>query len=78
MHGTDDVPPVFHGIVVGLHARDLEGRSACQSRIRRSSAVERWISSGRPVVQVAVELGVSEQAIYNWRRQDQIERGRAH
>ena len=36
------------------------------------------VRSGRPVVQVAVELGVSEQAIYNWRRQDQIERGRAH
>jgi transposase len=33
------------------------------------------VRSGRPVAQVAVELGISEQALYNWRRQDQIDRG---
>jgi transposase-like protein len=33
------------------------------------------VRSGRPIVQVAVDLGVSEQTIYNWRRQDQIDRG---
>lgn len=33
------------------------------------------VRSGRPVAQVAVELGISAQAIYNWRRQDDIDRG---
>lgn len=33
------------------------------------------VASGRPVAQVAVELGISPQAIYTWRQQDQIDRG---
>ena len=33
------------------------------------------IEAGRPVVEIAAELGVSDQTIYNWRRQDQIDRG---
>jgi transposase len=33
------------------------------------------VRSGRPVAQVAAELGISAQAIYNWRKQDQIDRG---
>ncbi len=33
------------------------------------------VASGRPVAQVAAELGISPQAIYTWRQQDQIDRG---
>jgi transposase len=33
------------------------------------------VASGRPVAQVAAELGISGQAIYTWRKQDQIDRG---
>jgi transposase len=33
------------------------------------------IEAGRSVVEVAAQLGVSYQTIYNWRRQDRIDRG---
>jgi len=33
------------------------------------------VESGRPVAQVARELGISAQAVYNWRRQDRIDKG---
>ena len=33
------------------------------------------IEAGRPVVEIAAELGVSDQTIYNWRNQDRIDRG---
>src|SRR2546427_1606278 len=35
------------------------------------------IASGRKVADVARDLGVSGQTIYNWRRQDRIDRGEA-
>lgn len=35
------------------------------------------VASGRPVASVAEDLGVSAQTIYNWRRQDAIDRGEA-
>ena len=52
-----------------------EGRhaEALPSEFRRRALD--LIRSGRPVAQVAVELGISAQALYNWRRQDQIDRG---
>jgi transposase len=34
------------------------------------------VESGRPVAQVAVDLGISEQTIYVWRRQYLIDTGR--
>ena len=34
------------------------------------------LEAGRKVADVARDLGVSEQAIYGWRRQEQIDRGR--
>jgi transposase-like protein len=40
----------------------------------RTRAVE-LVRSGRPVVEVARLLEVSEQTLYNWRRQDRIDRG---
>lgn len=33
------------------------------------------IEAGRPVAEVAAQLGVSDQTIYNWRNQDHIDRG---
>ena len=33
------------------------------------------VRAGRPVAQVAIELGISQQAIYTWRMQDAIDRG---
>jgi transposase len=35
------------------------------------------VAAGRSVVSVADDLGVSAQTIYNWRRQDAIDRGEA-
>ena len=48
-------------------------------RIRRSSAARRLSRSGRgtPLKQVAEELGVSEQTLRNWRRQGDVDAGRA-
>lgn len=33
------------------------------------------IEAGKPVVEIAAQLGVSDQTIYNWRNQDRIDRG---
>ncbi len=34
------------------------------------------VESGRPVAEVAKALGISDQTIYTWRRQDRIDEGR--
>jgi transposase-like protein len=33
------------------------------------------VAAGRPVAQVAVDLGISDQTIYGWRRQELIDTG---
>jgi transposase-like protein len=33
------------------------------------------IASGRKVCDVARDLGISDQTVYNWRRQDRVDRG---
>ena len=33
------------------------------------------IEAGRPVVEIAEQLGISAQTVYNWRNQDHIDRG---
>ena len=33
------------------------------------------VEAGRPVAEVAQALGISDQSIYTWRRQDRIDRG---
>lgn len=33
------------------------------------------IEARRPVAEIAAQLGVSDQTIYNWRKQDRIDRG---
>ena len=45
-------------------------RTAWDTRVTRRSSV-----SGRKVVDVARDLGVSYQTIYNWRLQDRVDRG---
>nr|WP_280444566.1 transposase [Nocardia brasiliensis] len=35
------------------------------------------VAAGRPIAQVAADLGVSGQTIYTWRREDEIDSGRA-
>jgi transposase len=33
------------------------------------------VAAGRPVAQIAVDLGISDQTIYGWRRQELIDTG---
>ena len=33
------------------------------------------VAAGRPIVDVARDLGISAQSIYTWRRQDRIDKG---
>jgi transposase len=33
------------------------------------------VEAGRPIAEVAEALGISDQSIYTWRRQDRIDRG---
>jgi transposase-like protein len=49
------------------------GRSGYPAEFRRR--VVDLIAAGRKVREVARDLGVSEQTIYTWRRQERIDRG---
>ena len=49
------------------------GRQSYPAEFRRR--VLDLIASGRKVADVAADLGISEQTIYSWRRQDRIDRG---
>ena len=33
------------------------------------------VEAGRKVAEIAQDLGISDQTIYNWRRQDRVDRG---
>ena len=33
------------------------------------------IEAGRPVAEIAEQLGITAQTVYNWRNQDQVDRG---
>ena len=33
------------------------------------------IEAGKPVAEIAEQLGITAQTVYNWRNQDQIDRG---
>ncbi|MFF0457779.1 transposase [Nocardia africana] len=50
---------------------------SCPGVIPRSSAARCWtlIAAGRPVAQVAADLGISDQTIYVWRKQELIDTG---
>lgn len=49
------------------------GRGGYPPEFRRK--VLDLVDAGRPVVDVARDLGISAQSIYVWRRQDRIDRG---
>jgi len=49
------------------------GRQSYPAEFRRR--VLDLIESGRKIADVATDLGISEQTIYSWRRQDRIDRG---
>jgi transposase len=49
------------------------GRRGYPAEFRRR--VLDLVEAGRRVADVAVDLGITEQTIYNWRRQDRIDRG---
>ena len=49
------------------------GRRGYPAEFRRR--VVDLLATGRKVADVARDLGVSEQAVYGWRRQEQIDRG---
>jgi transposase len=49
------------------------GRRGYPAEFRRR--VLELVDSGRRVAKVAQDLGISDQTIYNWRRQDRIDRG---
>jgi transposase-like protein len=33
------------------------------------------VEAGRPIADIARDLGISDQTVYNWRRQDRVDRG---
>ncbi len=49
------------------------GRRGYPAEFRRK--VLDLVESGRPVAEVAKALGISDQTIYTWRRQDRIDKG---
>lgn len=49
------------------------GRKGYPGEFRRR--VLDLIEAGRPVREIARDLGISDQTIYNWRRQDRVDRG---
>ena len=49
------------------------GRRGYPAEFRRR--VLDLVEAGRRVAEVAEDLGISEQTIYNWGRQDRIDRG---
>ena len=71
--------PGLHG--VGLldfwSRRPSKEPCPCRSVIPRSSAVRCsiWWPAGRPVAQIAADLGISDQTIYGWRKQELIDTG---
>src|SRR5215212_3188931 len=57
----------------GVGRRGGPGRRGYPAELRRR--VIDLLATGRKVADVARDLGVSEQAIYGWRRQEQVDRG---
>ena len=56
-----------------MSRRGGPGRRGYPAEFRRR--VVDLLAAGRKVADVARDLGISEQAIYGWRRQEQIDRG---
>ena len=56
-----------------MGGRGGPGRRGYPAELRRR--VIDLLATGRKVADVARDLGISEQAIYGWRRQERIDRG---
>jgi transposase len=71
--------PVFWTDTLCFGEEDSVGRQGGPGRRGYSAEFRRRVidllDSGRKVADVARDLGVSEQAIYGWRRQERIDRG---
>jgi transposase len=69
--------PQFSGVVlldsVLPNERSSMGRRGYPPEFRRK--VLDLVEAGRPIAEVAQALGISDQSIYSWRRQDRIDRG---
>jgi transposase len=69
--------PQFSGVVlldsVLPNERSSMGRRGYPPEFRRK--VLDLVEAGRPIAEVAEALGISDQSIYTWRRQDRIDRG---
>ena len=71
------LPPVQWSRVVGFRAAQPIGAQHGETgyppefRLKVLDLVE----AGRPIAEVAETLGISDQSIYSWRRQDRIDRG---
>src|SRR2546423_9878498 len=60
-------------ILVPWHQEARVGRRGYPPEFRRK--VLDLVEAGRSVADVARDLGISEQTVYSWRRQDRIDRG---
>jgi transposase len=71
--------PQFSGVVlldsVLPNERSSMGRRGYPPEFRRK--VLDLVEAGRPIAEVAKALGISDQSISTWRRQDRIDRGLA-
>ena len=69
--------PQFSGVVlldsVLPNERSSMGRRGYPPEFRRK--VLDLVEAGRPIAEVAKALGISDQSISTWRRQDRIDRG---
>jgi len=70
--------PWFGGVVL-LDSVPLNPRGEWCGKTRVSVGVRRkvldLVEAGRPIAEVTKALGISDQSIYTWRRQDRIDRG---
>jgi transposase len=55
------------------HQEDSMGRLGYPAEFRRR--VLDLIAAGRGVREVALDLGISEQTVYSWRRQERVDQG---
>jgi transposase len=74
---VDGLPPLQWSRVVGFRAAQLIGAQHGKTRVstRVPRKVLDLVEAGRPIAEVAQALGISDQSIYTWRRQDRIDRG---
>lgn len=73
MGGEPEWPGVSGDFGVSRVVWRCVGRRGYPPEFRRK--VLDLVESGRPVAEVAEDLGINDQSIYTWRRQDRIARG---